>query len=122
MEIIILPFALFLVPVSQFSFTLKAIKKLFIARTSDSTLLTRKEKKTLDVKKGKILKLDLPTNLKGTPFEIEISNYYPIKLAPRQIFKLFFDTQSCCKRKEKDQLEMLYKQGQDRLESEMRIE
>ena len=88
-EVVMLCFGFFLYSVSEHSFVLKAVKKLFKARTKDPNLFKRKKTETTkqlhQKDKSKHLDNDLPVELKR-----EIDKNRDIRISLGQSLKLYF--------------------------------
>ena len=118
LEVITFIFGIFLFPVSEFSFIIKALEKLYLARTSQTGLFKNdKMKKKNNKTKFKTMKTMTPSKFKDTTVESEANMHYPIKLRLCTILKLYImNTLGClfCKcarnRREK-QLLKLYETG-----------
>ena len=68
-------------PISQFSYILKVLEKLYLVRTEDESLI---KKSTMQKKNGsskfQTKNVQVPAKYQNTVLEKEIQNHYPIKL------------------------------------------
>jgi hypothetical protein len=101
LEVFMLVFGLIAFPISEFSFVMKAISILFLARTKDNDLF---DKAMLVNKKNKhkykAMKAKMPEELSVAQVREEASIHRPIKLSADNNFKLFmyirFNSICCC--------------------------
>jgi cell division protein YceG involved in septum cleavage len=116
MEIIFFLMSGILYPIAEFSFKLKALQKLYLARTtSPEILLQPKSKKRKSVR--------TPDGFKNTEIEKEIQQHHQIKLSSINSFRLYL-SRFYCRKKEGVNLKLsqLYETGTERLEKEMSLE
>ena len=133
-EVLILMFYLFITPLSEHSFTMKALSQLFLARTTDSDLFAKpdvpKNKEKVNKNKWKSMKVAIDQKICPKEMEAEVNRHYPIKLSFYMNTRLFclkrFGILSCyCLSSRADafqRLKRLYDNGSDRLEKELSIE
>jgi hypothetical protein len=130
MEIFTLALGIFIFPLSEFSFLLKAISILYLARTEDQGLLEEMEPRNKHGKqKSKNLKEGVPETLKGTSAAKEAGLHKPIKLSFGNSIYLFFLSKfercSCCLKygaKRTGKMLKLFIEGSERLERELNVE
>ena len=109
--------------VSDFNFTLKAIQKLFQAKTSDDLLFPEPKKKDSKGAKKKEKFADLSKSGAIKPkLSKKLAKIRIIKFSAWQQFQLYWMTslvcfEKCCKFK-KSKLWRLFTQGQERIEKE----
>ena len=107
-------FGFMLYPISEHSFYLKAIKKLFIAKTSDESLFIKRKIKSkhqkIDFESVKTQELQHK--------QINISLKSSVRLYLQNYLSSWFGFQLYTP---KGKLQKLYEQGQDKLEGEMNI-
>ena len=101
-------------PLSEFSFYLKAMSKMYLVQTSTKNLF----KQSQTFKKPR--KHKIPARFKGTPVETEALKHHFIKLSFRQKFALFFKNLACWFRK--DPFKKLYGLGTEIIEKDLNIE
>jgi hypothetical protein len=126
-EIIVKVLGLFFLPISSHSFVMKALEKLFLARTLDTSMFVKAKLENKNKKrKFRSLKAKIPEVFKNTPVEAEARNHYPIKLSFLNNIKLFMLNLFSCKSKDKTsfshRLLTLYNVGRDKIEKSLRIE
>jgi hypothetical protein len=128
LEVFIIFFGLIAFPISEFSFVMKAISILFLARTKDNGLF---EKAKLVNKKNKhnYMEAKMPEELSVAHVREEMAIHRPIKLNSDSKFMLFmyirFNSICCClkdKRVKFQKLKRLYTQGEERLNQELNVE
>lgn len=120
---ILRPLMLVLVgPISSFSFNLKALQKVFIARTNDSSLFKTNSQ-------TKVQKIQTPFTMRNTKVEEEVLKHYRIKLSARQKLSMFIMSKCKCFKKcmapagsNNEKLMKLYKLGQERLHNDLSME
>ena len=78
LEVLVFIFGLFLFPISEHSFTMKAISILYLARTENKNVF---QKAKSSKKKTRNLKTQVPSIFKGTPVEKEVRNHHAIKVS-----------------------------------------
>lgn len=124
-ELIIGVISVFLLPLSEFSFKLKALNKLYLVRTTSPEIIGD----AIKFKKMKMtskMKTKTPDGFKGTDIEKEVENHYPIKLSMGKRLRLFFlqsTIRSCLSKTDiNKKLTKMFQTGTQRLENEMSIE
>ena len=129
LEVITFMFGIFLVPISEFSFVIKALQKLYLARTTQTGLFKNdKMRKKKNKTKFKTIKTLTPSKFKDTPLETEVNMHYPIKLRLCTSLKLYIMSTlgclfcKCAKNKKDTQLLKLYEAGQERLANDLSVE
>jgi hypothetical protein len=130
MEVFTLVFGIFIFPVSEFSFLLKGISILYLARTKDEGLFEEvKPRNKQGKQKVKHMKVGVPESLKGTAAAKEACLHKPIKLSFGNSLYLFFLTKferCCCGQKlgakRTGKMLKLFKEGSERLERELNVE
>jgi hypothetical protein len=90
-------FGILVFPVSKFSFTIKAMSILFLARTKDNELFEKAELLNKKNKhKYKTMKAKVPKEFYDTPLTQEAAIHRPIKLNSNLNFLLFLYTRFKC--------------------------
>ena len=102
LEVFLVVFGLILYPVSEHSYVLSALNKLFLVRTSSPSLF----KKT---KKGK--KHVVPVKFKNSVMEQEVEMHYIISLSFFKSCNLFFLNRCCMCSKKNNKLVKLFSKG-----------
>jgi hypothetical protein len=87
LEVLVSILGIFILPISEHSFILKALNKLYLARTTDKNMF-KKPKDKGKKKKGKSY-LETPQELRETEIEKEVRMHYPILLSFETSIKLF---------------------------------
>ena len=125
LEVFLVLLGIFIYPMSEFSFYLKAMERLFLAKikSPDFFINVNPEKK----KRNKNMKHTMPDKLKGTEFEVSKELHYPIKLRFFKILKMFCLSKiNCCgspsKRSEGSYLTDLYSKGSERVDVSLSLE
>lgn len=94
MEVLILFFGLFLFPISEHSFYLNAIKKLFFAKTHDDEVFVAKTRAEIKLQKKRSLEKKFTRKLtdraRGYSNEGEIKSHRYVRLRILDDVKLFF--------------------------------
>lgn len=132
MEVLVLFFGFFLFPISEHSFYLNAIKKLFFAKTKDDDIfvtkshayLHSKTKKTLEKSLHRRLSISQDNNRYSNDCEIKSHRYVRLRLLDD--LKLFFSNhfQLCfcdCLWNNKSKMQRLYEKGAGKIEQELDI-
>ena len=103
-------------PISEHSFFIKAISKLYLARTKDNSLFADRKSKKAQQKLKKNQKVSKTIDLKEAK---SFSRNRVIKFSVRQKVNLYFQNMfSGCFNPNDDKLWRLFSQGQERLEKE----
>jgi hypothetical protein len=127
--VIVFVVGIFIFPISSYSFTIRYLSTMFLARTKDSELflptkLLKKNKKH----KFKSFKVKTPLELKGTSIDHEVSNHRPIKIAFFKNLKMFMISQFSILSKlfslskHSRLLFKLIKKGKERIENDLSLE
>jgi hypothetical protein len=116
-EVVMICFGFFLFPISEHSFYIKAINKMFLARSTDKSLFA--PPKTGDLTKAKKLAED-------KEIAAEIENHHPVHIRFLDSVRLFIANQlGClfcnCLWSKKRQYQRLYDKGQERIEEQLDI-
>jgi hypothetical protein len=119
-EVIMICFGIFLFPISEHSFTMKAAQKFFLARTKENSLLMAKKSKFTE-------ETAIPKNQMGNEFYLnELKMHRYICVSPKDNFLLYLANQlgkcfpaNCWSKKKK--LQRLYEKGADKIESRLNI-
>jgi len=93
LELMALLFSFIISPISEFSFFLKALEKLYLVKTKDNNFFPKafkEAKKKNGRPKFKTFKRKIPDCLKNTDVEKNICDHLPIKLSWSQKVKMFF--------------------------------
>jgi len=79
-----------MLPIAEHSFFLKALQKMYLASTQDSTMFTHSFNTTKSNDKDKFLTIttDMPPIFKDTKFEQRVMLHHPIKLTFGKQMKL----------------------------------
>ena len=82
LDILVSILGIFLFLITEYSFILKALEKLYLAKTSDRLLFQKFQQKKKNMKKNKFLTMKkvLPESMKNTDIEKEVANHYPIRI------------------------------------------
>ena len=86
-DVFVLIFGIFVFPWSQFSYNLKIFEKLYLVRTTDSTLVMQRVK--TNSKKFKTLKTSIPQELESKAVLNEVELHHPVKISVWNAVKLF---------------------------------
>ena len=118
-EVIMIVFGFFLFSISEHSFYLTALTKLFFARTSDGDMF--KSKRTSKYLNRELIPESTPRHMKD-----EILKHRYIDIKTKYWVKVYFarilgDCCCNCMFKRKDRFMKLYERGQDRVEAELNI-
>ena len=124
---------MFLLPIAEHSFFLKALEKMYLASTEDSSMFTDIFNTNTNNDKDQFLTIttDMPPIFKNTKFEQRVRFHHPIKLTWRNRMKLLairiFECFICkdSAKSESSQLERLvrlYYMGKRRLEKDLSVE
>ena len=124
LEVITLVATFFLAPIAEHQFTLKAIQKLYLARTKDKNLFEEPAGKKSKYKQRK--KVDLVKSMTREDNKV-IRGNRPAKVSVWQSARLFFKnkisciTSCCCDPTADDKLYRLLEEGGERIEKELDI-
>lgn len=89
-DVLIFVLGIIINPVQYLNFILKALEKLFLAKTKDNKMFNQIPKIKQNGKhKFSTAKKQVPDHLRGTIVEENVMMHYPIKLNKVQVFKLF---------------------------------
>ena len=118
-EVIMLTFGFFLFSVSEHSFHMTAIKKLFYARTRDNEIFGAEKAKKIRFLNKNLIPAETPKVIKQ---EIAKHRYIEVKNIDwiRTYFARVIGCPTCLFRK-RDKFLKLYEKGQDRIDSELDI-
>ena len=117
----------FLVPIAEYSYILKSLEKLFVVKTSDTTLFEHREetleKKTKREKKGfNMRRLSTITDIVLGKKEKQ-THFYTIKLSWRTKIKLFIlDLVKCGGKNRDKKLLKMIKDGSEFVNQDMSVE
>lgn len=90
-DIAIALIGIFVLPMSNFSYILKILEKLYLVKTDDESLMMKKSMQKKNGKsKFKTKNVQLPPEYQNTALAREIESHYPIKLDTCKFIKLFF--------------------------------
>jgi hypothetical protein len=128
LEVLVGFLGFFMMPLSEHSFVLKALNKMFLARTYDTNLFKKPKRKH---KKKNPQPTEVPEALKGTEIEQEVQMHYQIKLSTFNSVVLFiynklpflknFKFEDINEQTVK-RLKTLYAVGKTRIEEDLQIE
>jgi hypothetical protein len=130
LEVVVTLFAIMVAPFAEFSFIMKAMQQLFLARTKTDSLFVKKSwKKKNNKSKFKSIKKPVPDEFKDTQIEAEAKMHYPINLEGNLKVKLFCTNMCCLNRclsfsskSKMGKILYLYKEGSERIENDLSIE
>lgn len=89
LEFLIVIFAIFVMPVSEFLFNLEALECLYMLRTKCTNFVSPDH--TWQDQKNKDFRTEVPSMFRGTDAENEAQQHYPITLSPLQKVFLFLN-------------------------------
>lgn len=118
-EVIMITFGFFLFSLSEYSFHMTAIKKLFLARTTDSAIFGNKKAHRNKYLQKDLLPEDTPKEIKE---ELAKHKYVEIRNGDwiRTYFARVLYVPQCCFPR-RDKFIRLYEKGQDRIDTDLDI-